>query len=67
MWKMCADRFFNEAQLKRLAELMERWRTARDQGKVFPPDDMAELEQLIDDELVAAGQRAAAMQNEIQS
>lgn len=55
------DHFFNAAQQERLAALMARWRTARDQGKVLPVDEQAELEGLIEAELRASAARADAL------
>src|SRR5262249_55493850 len=57
---MRPDRFFTEAQRVRLAELMTRWRTARDRGQLLPPDEQAELDALVDAEVRASGERAAA-------
>ena len=34
---LCSDHFFNADQQQRLAELMGRWRLARDQGQALPP------------------------------
>ena len=46
---------------------MERWRYAtRDHGMMLPAAEAAELEQLIEDELAAAGQRAASMLRDMQ-
>jgi hypothetical protein len=58
------DRFFSAAQQKRLAELMDRWRTARDQGNVLPQDEQSELETLVEAELRAAAGRAAVLGEE---
>jgi hypothetical protein len=55
------DRFFTAAQQQRLAELMERWRSARDRGEVLEEAEQAELDALIDAELAGSGARAAAM------
>jgi hypothetical protein len=33
-----SDQFFNAAQQKRLSELMDLWRTARDRGQVLSPE-----------------------------
>ena len=55
------DEFFTDAQLARLADLMARWRHARDAGRPFPPADRAELDALIADELRAATARTAAL------
>jgi hypothetical protein len=55
------DRFFTAAQQQRLAELMERWRNARDGGNAFPAEEQAELDALIEAELAGSAQRAAAL------
>lgn len=52
------DRFFTLEQQRRLAELMTRWRAARDAGTNLPPDEQAELESLVEAELLGAGRRA---------
>jgi hypothetical protein len=59
------DQFFDAEQQKRLAELMERWRTARDQGQSLSPEEQAELEALIEIELKAATARATAILNDL--
>jgi len=59
------DRFFSAAQQQRLDQLMARWRTARDQGALLPADEQAELEALVEAELLAATQRAAALADEV--
>lgn len=56
------DEFFTKEQCQRLAELKSRWRTALDAGGSLPAEEQAELEVLVDAELIASGQRAAAMQ-----
>jgi hypothetical protein len=53
------DRFFT-AQQQRLEELMGRWRTARQGHNALPPEEQAELDALVEAEMQAAGQRAAA-------
>jgi len=55
------DRFFTAAQQERLAALMDRWRTACDQGAILPADEHIELEALIAAELQASAARAAAL------
>ena len=55
------DRFFDASQQKRMAELMERWRSARDSGEALTAQEQAELDGLIEAELVAAGLRATAL------
>src|ERR1051325_99340 len=54
------DRFFTAQQRARLEDLVERWRTARDTGKSFPASEQAELNALVDAEVQASGERAAA-------
>ena len=56
-----SDQFFSTTQQQRLAELMQQWRTARDTNVQLPAYDQAELEELIEKELVAASQRAAIL------
>lgn len=53
------DSYFSAAQQKRLQDLFQRWRNARDGGGALSPAEQAELESLVDDELAASGQRAA--------
>ena len=55
------DRFFTVQQQHRLAELMARWRVARDAGSSLPASEQAELDALVDAEVRASGQRAAAV------
>ena len=54
------DAWFTAAQQERLAELMGEWRAARDRGEALPPDQQAELDQLVEAELVAAQRRTLA-------
>jgi len=58
------DLFFNAPQQQRLAELMDRWRTGRDQERSLSADEQAELEALVDEELRASAARAAALADE---
>jgi hypothetical protein len=55
------DCFFTSGQQKRLEELMARWRQARDQGSSLRPTEQAELDALVEAELRAAADRAAAL------
>jgi hypothetical protein len=55
------DRFFGAEQQQRLAELMARWRTARDRDEVLPMDEQAELDALIEAELRASADRSAQL------
>jgi hypothetical protein len=59
------DQFFTAAQQQRLDQLMARWRAARDQGTPLPAHEEAELEALIEAELHAATQRAAALADSV--
>jgi hypothetical protein len=55
------DEFFSDAQRQRLAELMARWRAARDTQTPYPTSDQVELEALVAAELKAAAARSAAL------
>lgn len=56
-----SDPYFTAAQQQRLEALMTRWRAARDNQTPLPPAEQAELEALVEAEVRAAGQRAAAL------
>jgi hypothetical protein len=55
------DEFFTADQQKRLAELMDRWRAARDAQTTLSGQDQAELDSLVEAELRAATARASAL------
>jgi len=55
------DRLFTAQQQQRMAELMERWRAARDKGEALPVAEQSELDALVEAELRAAGDRAAEL------
>jgi hypothetical protein len=59
------DKFFSAAQHQLLEQLMARWRVARDHGMQLPAAEQAALESLIEIELHAATQRAAALADDI--
>jgi hypothetical protein len=59
------NQFFVESQRNRLAELMDRWRIARDAGAIFPAADQVELDQLVAAELQASAQGANALLGEL--
>ncbi len=61
------DQFFSAPRQKRLAELMARWRRARDQRNALPPNEHAELEALVEEELRGATKRAGAVNRELES
>ncbi len=54
------DAFFGQAKQRRLAELMNHWRDARDTGSSLSPEEQTELEQLIEAEIEASARRTAA-------
>jgi hypothetical protein len=55
------DEFFTAQQQERLRGLMARWRAAREAGASLTPAEQAELDALVDEEVRAAGKRAAAL------
>jgi hypothetical protein len=59
------DHFFTAPQQQRLAELMARWRIARDTQTALSSAEQAELEELAKAEVQAATQRAAALVREL--
>ncbi len=59
------DRYFSAAQQSRLAELQRRWSTATQQGTTLADAEQVELDALIELEVRAAGQRAAALADEL--
>jgi hypothetical protein len=59
------DRLFTAEQQRRLAELMERWRAARDRGESLPPEERSELDALVELELRAAADRTTAIGTEL--
>lgn len=61
-----ADEFFTREKCARLEHLMARWRAARDAGVSLPLIEQAELDSLVQEEIVAAGRRAAALRNELE-
>jgi hypothetical protein len=60
-----ADEFFPKEKCARLEALMARWRAARDAGLALPASEQAELDDLVQEEIVAAGRRAAALRREL--
>jgi hypothetical protein len=59
------DQFFNAEQQQRLAELMARWRSARDGGGSLSPEDQAELDALVDLEVKASAERTSAILHDL--
>ena len=59
------DRFFPAESRRRLDDLMARWKAARDAGAGLPAEEQAELERLAEDEVRAAGERAAEVWREL--
>jgi hypothetical protein len=62
--RLGADAFFSSAEQTRLRTLIDRWREVRDHGGQWSTSEQAELESLIDVELVASGRRAEAIAKE---
>jgi hypothetical protein len=58
------DPFFTAEQQRRLEDLMSRWRAARNQGVLLAPEEKAELERLVTEEVQASTRRAAALLSE---
>jgi hypothetical protein len=56
-----ADSLFTEQDRIRLADLMTRWRAAREAGLNLPIDEQDELDRLVDAELSASAARASAL------
>ena len=61
------DEFFTTQQQKRLSELMNLWRAARDRGQTISPKQQAELEILVEAELKAATVRTAVIVQQLSS
>ena len=59
------DEFFSGSQSTRLQELMASWRQCRDTGTSLAASDQAELESLVEAELLGATQRSAALSAEL--
>jgi hypothetical protein len=59
------DHYFTAEQQKRLEELMVRWRKARDAGTALTAAEKAELDALVEAELRAAANRAAALVHQL--
>ncbi len=55
------DEFFTGQQQRRLGELMDRWRAARNESRPLPQAEQQELDALVEAEARAAGERAAAI------
>ncbi|MGH7137041.1 MAG: hypothetical protein ACREHD_14975 [Pirellulales bacterium] len=64
MQNLQADEFFTKEQCARLEDLMANWRAVRDAGLVITVVEQAELESLVQEEVAAAGRRAAALRHE---
>jgi hypothetical protein len=64
---MRPDPYFGIEQQQRLAEMMHRWRAARDGGAALTQAEQAELDELVSAEVQAAGERAAALLRQLPS
>ena len=54
------DSLFGAREIKRLGELMQKWRIARDNGRELDDAESSELNRLIDLEFEASAQRSNA-------
>ncbi len=59
------DSYFGATKQRRLAELMTRWRAARDSGATLPAEQQAELDALIEEEVNASAMRTAALARDV--
>jgi hypothetical protein len=57
------DTYFNAQQLNRLQDLMAKWRAATESNMPLPAEEQKQLEALVEEEVVAAGKRAADLVN----
>ena len=56
-----SDKFFSVDQQKRLSNLMDLWRKARDEGQSLSKELQVELDSLVEAELKAATDRTASL------
>lgn len=61
------DQFFTETQRNRLSELMARWRDARDTNNPLTPQEVDELDSLVEEEMRGATQRAESAMASVES
>ncbi|MEC4815216.1 MAG: hypothetical protein SAK29_18350 [Scytonema sp. PMC 1069.18] len=59
------DQFFGVEQQQRLSELMDMWRTARDEGRSLSEQMQTELDNLVETEIIAATNRSASLLQQI--
>ena len=59
------DKFFSATQQQRLAELMEKWRGARDKNTELSIEEQSELNTLVETELLASANRTTSLINEL--
>jgi len=62
-----ADTFFSKQQKERLELLMIQWRSARDENRSPDSKSQAELEALVEAELLASAERAKSLRNKIEN
>lgn len=65
--RLGGDSYFSVDQIKRLGELMDRARQARDTGTTLPSSEQSELESLIQAELEASARRTASLADHLPS
>lgn len=70
-WSSCRTfsqtRFSRKSSVRVSKSLWSRWRTARGAGAALPPVEQAELDNLVQEEIAAAGQRARALRHELET
>ncbi len=59
------DEFFTAEQQRRMAELMTKWRELRDSDSQLPIEEQAELEQLVELELIGSAKRTAKIADKL--
>ena len=59
-----SDKFFNSSQQIRLRKLMDKFHNAVKEGESLLPEEMAELEALVNSEYQGAAERAAVILRE---
>jgi hypothetical protein len=61
------DRLFTSTQRDQVSDLMARWRAAREARTTLPPQEQAELERLVDEELQGTTERSAQILRDLKT
>jgi hypothetical protein len=59
------DEFFTAEQQQRMSELMDKWRELRDSNSQLSIEEQAELEQLVELELIGSAKRTAKIADKL--